>query len=330
MGCWDVTCAVTNLPIQDGDPIRFFFLRQPLYADGVGKSFAQWLPVTVPIKGIYNNYGAVTGYDDRIIQFQRDCLKRFAVWDSDRDDGHDDHPDDPDFPNTMKSLISACERGGLRLRLPYNDHCEGEDPVFKTVYTAPFMVHEEIYQHMIAGPDRAPPGVGTWRRRLEKSGDRRIGRGKVESLRGAVEWAQGADDRKRLREILVEKGEKDLASSLDEMHSIFLRDTGSNLENMPDLTCIGNEWEPKIESFPTLFEFTEEDWTELGNRALDQEVFFWTMKECRRLMYPALYMDQYYYPDNDLTSSLLLNHFISTMTVAFEKKERERHEEEDE
>jgi hypothetical protein len=334
MGCWDVTCAISHLPIQEDDPIRFIFLRQPLYYDGIQKSWATWLPVTVPLKGVYNSYGAIEKYerheDDRIVQFQVDCLKRFAVWESSPDDDYDKEPDDPEFPNTMESLINACERGGLRLRLPYRDYADEDDPkpaIYKTVHTAPFMIHEEIYQHMVAGPDRDPPGVGTWRHRLEQDGDRRFGRGKIKSLRAAVEWANGADDRAKLREILAKEGKEDRASILDEVHSMFLRDSGSNLENMPDMTCIGNEWEPKIESWPSLFKFTEEDWSELGNRVFEQEVLFWTMRECRRLMHPALHMDQYWYPENNLDGNRMLNHYVDKMTVALQEKGQREQEE---
>ena len=71
----------------------------------------------------------------------------------------------------------------------------------------------------------------------------------------------------------------------------------------------------------------DEDWTELGNRVFDQEVLFWTMRECRREFYPALYTDQYYYPENNLDGHRMLLHFVEKMTIAFQEKVRRGYEE---
>lgn len=332
MGCWDVTCGISHLPIQAGDPIRLSILRQPLYYDGIQKSWATWLPVSVPLKGVYDNYGGIEGYEnDRITQFQVECLKRFAVWGADPDGRYDKEPDDPEFPNTMESLLNACERGGLCFRMPYEDHAEDKETTFKTVRTASFMIHEEIYQHMISGTDRNPPGVGTRRHRLEKNGDGGLllGRG-VDGLRSATEWTKGAEDRKELHQKLAEhdkEGSKDVSFLIEKSYGLSLRDLGSHSEATPDLTCIGCEWKPKIENWPSLLEFTEEDWKELSNRVLEQEVLFWTMRECRRMIHPALHTDQWYYPDNNLDANRMLHHFIDKMTVAIQEKAKRKQEE---
>lgn len=345
MGCWDITCAISNLPIVEKDPIRWIFLRNPLFYDGISKSWASWLPVSVPVKGVYDEYGGIKDYaDDRITQFQVECLKKFAVWIGDREDGYDENPDNSDFPNTMESLVSACERGGLHFRLPYDEDPSrrgrdregyklpadmeiGDDGiVYKTVKTSAFVIHEEIYQHMIAPTSRNPPGIGTWRGRLEKNDDRRLGSGKVESLRGAVKWAETEKERKEIFEKLSKEG-NDIHAHLGDFHRTMLRDTSANIEQGWDLTNIGLDHNVDLDYWPVLMEFTDEDWKELGKRAFEMEVLRWTMHECRRKFYPALYTDQFWYKDNNLDANRLLLHFVDRMTVALQEREETKHAE---
>jgi hypothetical protein len=63
MGCWNGTCAVTNLPIWAGDPIRLILTLQQSDKQGDGAGFCYsddyWAPVALPVKGTYNDYGGI-------------------------------------------------------------------------------------------------------------------------------------------------------------------------------------------------------------------------------------------------------------------------------
>ena len=332
MGMWDITCALTHLPIQDQDPIRFIFLRQPLFFDGIFKSWAQWVPTSLPLKGVYDSYGGIEGIEvDNVVRFQVDCFKRWAEWDEGREDGFQDVAEG--FPNTIESLVRGCERGGLVLRLPYDSRPEkrkdDKRPPFKRVRTAPFIIHEEIYQHMIAEVDRDPPGIGSWRSRMERKGkpDR------TKWLRQGVEWAGRADERESVAEILRKEGKEDLADELiGRAFSLFLHDDlGSNvMSNTPDMGVIGNEWDPSPDNWPTLFEFTEEDWAELSRRMFEFDALSYTMHEIRRCFYPALFTDQYYYPRNQFDASRLFAHYVDKMSREFQERHAEIHKDDEE
>lgn len=59
MGCWNETCALSNLPITVGDRVRFLIL---LNTGAAGKSYYyndNYIPLCLPISGEYDDYGAV-------------------------------------------------------------------------------------------------------------------------------------------------------------------------------------------------------------------------------------------------------------------------------
>jgi len=329
MGCWDVTCALTHLPIRDQDPIRFIFLRQPLFFECVFKSWAQWVPMSLPLKGVYDSYGGIENIEiDNVVRFQVDCFKRWAEWDEEREDGFQDVAEG--FPNTIESIVRGCERGALVLRLPYDDHPrEGKEPIFKKVRTAPFIIHEEIYQHMVAPLDRVPPGVGSWWSRMDRGGKR----DRTHLLKLGVERLREKESRREvLGEILKKAGKEELLEDLlDAGLSLSLRDDlGSHLmANTPDMGVIGHEWEPSPESWPTLFEFTDEDWAELSRRMFEFDALYFTMQEIRREFHPALYTDQYWYPHNKFDASRLFAHYVDKMTREFQEQEAEAHKDDD-
>ena len=62
MGCFNVTCAITNLPIQYGEKVQLFILRYVgLGNDGGGSCYSAdiWSPICDPIEGTYNDYGNI-------------------------------------------------------------------------------------------------------------------------------------------------------------------------------------------------------------------------------------------------------------------------------
>lgn len=62
MGSFAFTCGVSGLPIEAGDPVRFLMLTKNPYHDGAKNSCYMhdlWFPRTLPLKGVYNDYGSV-------------------------------------------------------------------------------------------------------------------------------------------------------------------------------------------------------------------------------------------------------------------------------
>jgi len=60
MGCFAYTCSVSNLSIEGGTPIRYFALvKSPFHEDWGIASPGSWHPLTVPLKGKYDEYGGV-------------------------------------------------------------------------------------------------------------------------------------------------------------------------------------------------------------------------------------------------------------------------------
>jgi len=97
MGCWNETCAITNLPIHAGDPIVYFLLEYNLanhtcWNDDVevfkknggyrtqtapnqhhsGHCYATdiWSPISPPIYGKYNDYGNIEEEEPSLIASQ--------------------------------------------------------------------------------------------------------------------------------------------------------------------------------------------------------------------------------------------------------------------
>ena len=63
MGCWNGTCGITQMPIKAGEKVALIFLMENKYADHGGSGFCysdnQYSPITIPIFGEYNDYGAI-------------------------------------------------------------------------------------------------------------------------------------------------------------------------------------------------------------------------------------------------------------------------------
>jgi len=74
MGHYAYTCAVSNLPIQGGDPVRFLLL--------VSNGARDWYPRTFPLRAVYSSYGSVVEVEEGHAQdlwlegFQADLVSR--------------------------------------------------------------------------------------------------------------------------------------------------------------------------------------------------------------------------------------------------------------
>ena len=71
MGTWNATCAISQLPILEGEPARLLLLRQSLYPDisqNEGRDMLAgpatlWTPRAIPIRGTYDGYGCIEPED---------------------------------------------------------------------------------------------------------------------------------------------------------------------------------------------------------------------------------------------------------------------------
>lgn len=62
MGSSAYTCAVSGLPIEDGDAVRYLLLTKNPFHDGAGSTcyiHDVWFPRTLPLRAVYNDYCSV-------------------------------------------------------------------------------------------------------------------------------------------------------------------------------------------------------------------------------------------------------------------------------
>lgn len=67
MGSFAYTCAVSGLPIEAGDKVRYMLLTKNPYHNGSENTcyiHDLWFPRTFPLKGEYNDYGSVENISD--------------------------------------------------------------------------------------------------------------------------------------------------------------------------------------------------------------------------------------------------------------------------
>jgi len=66
MGSFAMTCAVSDLPIEDGDKVRYLLLSSNPYVEENIKCYVTglWFPRTYPIQAVYNDYGSI----DKVVQ----------------------------------------------------------------------------------------------------------------------------------------------------------------------------------------------------------------------------------------------------------------------
>ena len=70
MGCFNYTCALSRLPISDGDQVRYLLLASNPYDENKGHQacmpFDWWVPRTFPVRAKYDDYGSVEEVQDPI------------------------------------------------------------------------------------------------------------------------------------------------------------------------------------------------------------------------------------------------------------------------
>jgi len=313
MGMSDVTCAVSHLPIQCGDPCRFIFLRGTIWPNEspFGHPRSRWIAASLPVAGTYDGYGRVEKFSEDTItslQVETLALRARPIGAGERNgflcaEG---------YPNTLASLMWACDRGLLRLALP-----EPVNGKTVTVATAPIFVREDAYRAVVAGNDADPPGIGIVRSRLEKHRHQEP----VESLRRIVEFAErGESDNS--------PGSLALRGQLAEVYAMLGSGLASNGETTPDVLVCGSSLEIDPSPYPSLRRFSDADWRRLSEAVFDLEVFYWTMRtELRRELHPVLYRDQFYFPEQGLDAPRMLARYVERWCLEVEEKSRRDQEE---
>jgi hypothetical protein len=66
MGCFSYTCALSALPIEAGDKVRYLLLSQSPYEQTICTMNGAWFARTFPIKAAYNEYGSVEDVEEGI------------------------------------------------------------------------------------------------------------------------------------------------------------------------------------------------------------------------------------------------------------------------
>lgn len=81
MGCWNHTCAITNLPIYAGEKVEVILLKNRGEYDG--SSFchpdAYHLPIPLTFSGIYDDYGAVEDCEGVALELIVESLRKHLV-----------------------------------------------------------------------------------------------------------------------------------------------------------------------------------------------------------------------------------------------------------
>lgn len=66
MGSFAATCAISELPIEAGDKVRYLLLSSNPYIEENIKCYSTglWFPRTYPLQAVYNDYGSI----DNVVQ----------------------------------------------------------------------------------------------------------------------------------------------------------------------------------------------------------------------------------------------------------------------
>lgn len=340
MGTCDVTCAVSHLPIQYGEPCRFIFLRQVMTWEGDldpgdwRHAWAKWLPLSLPVQGLYDGYGRLMvntkDHDSHHAEYDPDPLLKFQIESIARvaeplpEEECKDYGDLDNFPNTIKSLMTACERGWLKVKLPRDRLQDNEEQTFQTVRVSPYYVSERAWQVLVAPVEEK--GIGFWRKKLEPYHEQGI----LGGLRAMIDhYRDWPERRKRLKKIIERESEdslETLASTLEALEQAFpltLRGLEPHHEQSPDMMVIGGDWEPPLQERDSLYEFKDVDWEKFAKLAFDLKVFFSTLNyELRREMHPELYQDQFYYPSQGLEGHRILLRHIEKWCLDIEEQSK--------
>lgn len=142
MGCWNGTCMLSGLPIHSGDPVAGFLLVINSSGDSQASCYSttRAAPLTTPIYGAYNDYGAIEDFEPHSELLAMSCLplKSMKAIGEDLQEGEESETID------FKSLEAICSDGAERGTLAINHSYHGERPVGLV------LIHRFIFDAVIA------------------------------------------------------------------------------------------------------------------------------------------------------------------------------------
>ena len=149
MGSWNGTCALTNLPIHDGEPVVMFVITthgvgyRRDFGGGTIEPYTNASPLGPLLHGTYNGYGGVTGLSGPALPWWTEHLREL------RGSLLDEYGEALQFDSIDEFINNGhygVERGGVYVGVP--EHAEGNSRL------ALMLVHAEAYsQFMAAGID---------------------------------------------------------------------------------------------------------------------------------------------------------------------------------
>ena len=144
MGSWNATCAITNQSIRHGEAVRVILMREKkkYESQGGGTCYSTelFMPMGLPIRGVYNDYGSVEDIVDSPFNefFLKDLSQAVAVDEKETREKYD--------PSDMKSLMDAIRSRGVTMKQRGDD---GADVCF-------MMIKETNFRSAIKALDKKP------------------------------------------------------------------------------------------------------------------------------------------------------------------------------
>lgn len=144
MGCWNGTCALTNLPIHDGERVVLFVLNTHAagydsdFGGGIVEPHVHANPVGPALRGTYNGYGGVTNLEGPALAWWTTHLAELAplLMNNESESLSFDSLDDLINNNEV-----GIERGGVYLGIPGLD--------MDGTRLALMLVHEAAYDRFM-------------------------------------------------------------------------------------------------------------------------------------------------------------------------------------
>ena len=108
MGCFNVTCAISHMPIKHGDDVVFLILEKSkdgFRGEGAlgGYPTHFWTPYMLPVYAKYNDYGSIENWQDSELPVLDFIVKNYKK-NLFEDDAEDENPDDIDNEDAEDAL----------------------------------------------------------------------------------------------------------------------------------------------------------------------------------------------------------------------------------
>lgn len=276
MGCWNVTCAVSHLPIQRDDPLRLLLLRQGVWHHDHEPShpWAQWVPMSLPVRGWYDEYGGIKNVArTTITDLQVETIRRVAQPLTDEEKMHSSPLEE--FPNTLNSIVAAASLGFLRLEFDEGRIC----------HVSPMYISESMWRYLCRSISHE--GVATRRARVAQTVKRAVAR-----LQGSVTWYRERDSRvEEIRRAPAEDqpAAEDLLEAMDLAHNLPPQELMGGYDSLPDVLVRGDLHDDPVwrEGFE---QFTVPDWEVFEDEVVDVWTFAHTYElDLRRSFHPNVH-----------------------------------------